>query len=105
LKTKQTPLSTTAIWEILHQEGFARLPRRQDAERPATLHPTAAAVADYREFSLAPRRFSTQLGGLFLFLPWLEDAGPLVHNGAEEEQRSSDATCRKLHRFLTQSQR
>ena len=31
LKTQQTPLSTTAIWEILHDEGFARLPRRQDA--------------------------------------------------------------------------
>ena len=63
LKTRQTPLSTTAIWEILHDEGFARLPRRLDAELPATLHPTAAAVADRREFSLAPRRFSTQLGG------------------------------------------
>ena len=73
LKTKQAPLSTTAIWEILHEEGFARLPRRQDAERPATLHPTAAAVADCREFTLAPRRFSTQLGGLFLFLPLLVD--------------------------------
>src|SRR5438034_3853439 len=67
LKTQQTPLSTTAIWEILHDEGFARLPRRLDTERPATLHPTAADIADRREFSLAPRRFSTQLGGLFLF--------------------------------------
>src|SRR3989442_15058414 len=73
LKTQETPLSTTAIWEILHEEGFARLPRRQDAERPATLHPTAAAIADCREFSLAPRRFPTQLGGLFLFLPLLVD--------------------------------
>lgn len=73
LKTKQTPLSTTAIWEILHEAGFARLPRRQDEERPPTLRPTAAAVADCREFSLAPRRFSTQLGGLFLFLPLLVD--------------------------------
>src|ERR1017187_2726182 len=45
LKTQQTPLSTTAIWEILHEAGFARLPRRQDEERPATLLPTAAAVA------------------------------------------------------------
>src|SRR5665811_593998 len=71
LKTQKAPLSTTAIWEILHDEGFARLPRRLDAERPATLHPTAAAVADCREFSLAPRCFSTQLGGLFLFLPLL----------------------------------
>jgi hypothetical protein len=33
------------------------------------------------------------------------DGGPLVHNGSEEEQRSLDATCRKLHRFLSQSQR
>src|ERR1039458_3735900 len=73
LQTQETPLSTTAIWEILHEEGFARLPRRQDAERPATLHPTAAAVADCREFPLAPRRFATQLGGLFLFLPLLAD--------------------------------
>lgn len=30
-----------------------------------------------------------------------EEGGPLVHNGSEEEQRSFDATCRKLHRFLT----
>jgi hypothetical protein len=34
-----------------------------------------------------------------------EDGGPLVHNGWEEEQRSFDATCRKLHRFLSQQQR
>jgi hypothetical protein len=34
-----------------------------------------------------------------------EDGGPLVHNGSEEEQRSFDATCRKLHRFLAQSHR
>jgi len=34
-----------------------------------------------------------------------QDGGPLVHNGSEEEQRSFDATCRKLHRFLSQTQR
>jgi hypothetical protein len=33
------------------------------------------------------------------------DGGPLIHNGSEEEQRSLDATCRKLHRFLTRPQR
>ena len=33
------------------------------------------------------------------------DGGPLIHNGSEETQRSFDSTCRKLHRFLTQSQR
>lgn len=33
-----------------------------------------------------------------------EDGGPLIHNGSEEDQRSFDSTCRKLHRFLTQRQ-
>ena len=32
------------------------------------------------------------------------DGGPLIHNGSEEEQRSLDATCRKLHLFLSQPQ-
>jgi hypothetical protein len=32
-----------------------------------------------------------------------EDGGPLIHNDSEEQQRSFDSTCRKLHRFLTQS--
>jgi transposase len=89
LRTQQTPLSTTAIWEILHEEGFARLPRRQDEQRPATLHPTAAAIADCREFSLAPRRFTTQVGGLFLFLPLLVDCdlpGLVRQTGYESAQ-------------------
>jgi hypothetical protein len=30
-----------------------------------------------------------------------EEGGPLIsHRGSEEQQRSFDATCRKLHRFL-----
>jgi hypothetical protein len=33
-----------------------------------------------------------------------EDGGPLIHNGWEHVQRSFDSTCRKFHRFLTQSQ-
>ena len=32
-----------------------------------------------------------------------EDAGPLIYGRAsEEQQRSFDSTCRKLHRFLDQ---
>ena len=31
-----------------------------------------------------------------------EDGGPLLYHGSEEDQRSFDSTCRKLHRFLTQ---
>jgi hypothetical protein len=33
------------------------------------------------------------------------DGGPLIYNGSQEEQRSLDSTCRKLHRFLSQPQR
>jgi hypothetical protein len=33
------------------------------------------------------------------------DGGPLIHNGSEDEQRSFDSTCRKLHRFLGQPRR
>jgi hypothetical protein len=32
------------------------------------------------------------------------DGGPLIYSGSEEEQRSFDSTCRKLHRFLSQPQ-
>ncbi len=34
-----------------------------------------------------------------------EYGGPVIHNGSEEEQRSFDSTCRKLHRFLTHTGR
>jgi len=34
-----------------------------------------------------------------------EDGGPLLPSASEEEQRSFDATCRRLHRFLTESNR
>ena len=30
-----------------------------------------------------------------------EYGGPAVHNGSQDQQRSFDSTCRKLHRFLT----
>ncbi len=64
-------LSAAAISQTLTQEGFARLPRRSDAERPPALRPTAADVADVRQLSLQPRSFRTRFGGLFLFVPFL----------------------------------
>src|ERR1700745_832083 len=39
------PLSAAAISQTLTQEGFARLPRRPDLERPPALRPTVADVA------------------------------------------------------------
>ena len=64
-------LSAPAVWSILREEGFAKLPRRRDEERPAGPHASPAPVADARQFSLAPRQFRTQFGGLFLFVPML----------------------------------
>ena len=61
--------SPAAISLILRQEGFARLPRRRDEERPDRARPDQARVADARELDLSPRSFHTQFGGLFLFLP------------------------------------
>lgn len=65
------PLSAAAISQTLTQEGFARLPRRSDEERPPALRPTVADVADVRRLSLDPRSFRTRFGGLFLFVPFL----------------------------------
>src|SRR5215470_15891127 len=69
LKEQGSPLSATAVREVLAEEGFAPLPRRLDEERPAWIGPTTEAVADVRSFVLSPREFTTKVGGLFLFLP------------------------------------
>lgn len=68
LEQAGTPLSATAVREVLKAEGFAPLPRRLDEERPAAVGPTTEAVADVRAFALGPRHFTTQVGGLFLFI-------------------------------------
>jgi len=65
------PLSPVAVAQILKDEGFARLPRRTDDERPPGSRPTIADVADVRQLDLNPRSFRTKFGGLFLFLPIL----------------------------------
>ena len=64
-------LSPASISTILTEEGFARLPRRRDDERPATTRPNAADVADAGKLDLSERTFRTKVGGLFLFLPYL----------------------------------
>jgi hypothetical protein len=65
------PLSPVAVAQILKNEGFARLPRRTDDERPPGSRPTTADVADVRQLDLSPQSFRTKFGGLFLFLPML----------------------------------
>jgi hypothetical protein len=65
-------ISINALTVLLREEGFARLPRRRDEERPATLKADSAEVADVRELDLSPRSFRTTVAGLFLFVPLLE---------------------------------
>jgi transposase len=69
LKEQGTPLSATAVREVLAAEGFAPLPRRLDEERPFHIAPTVEATANVKEFVLAEREFTTRMGGLFLFIP------------------------------------
>jgi hypothetical protein len=62
-------ISIHSLTLLLREEGFARLPRRLDEERPASVRPQPAAVADIRVLSLASRSFRTRVGGLFFFVP------------------------------------
>ena len=71
LKEEDRRLSPAAVARLLQDAGFAKLPRRADEERPITLRPEAAAVADVRELDLSAQHFRTQFGGLFLFVPYL----------------------------------
>lgn len=71
LNTEGCKMSPVGISIILKEEGFARLPRRRDEERPPGPRPTVAEVADARNLDLTPRHFRTKFGGLFLFLPYL----------------------------------
>ena len=66
-------ISINALSVLLREEGFARLPRRLDEERPQVLRPETAAIADVRALSLIPRSFRTRLGGLWLFVPLMRE--------------------------------
>jgi hypothetical protein len=77
-------VSAVAVSLILKEEGFARLPRRRDEERLPGPRPEVAEVANVNRLDLSVRRFRTQFGGLYLFIPYLaqiplerllEDAG------------------------------
>lgn len=71
LKEEGVQLSPPAVSTILTQEGFAKLPRRKDEERPDNVRPELAEPADVQKLNLTPRTFRTRFGGLFLFVPYL----------------------------------
>lgn len=75
LKKEGIRRTSVAVGAVLKKEGFARLPRRLDEERPPGTKPTAADRADVRTLSLEPRSVRSKFGGLFLFLPALADIG------------------------------
>src|SRR2546422_9549056 len=76
-------ISINSLTVLLREEGFSRLPRRADDERPVTVKPEIAAVANVRRLDLSPRSFRTPLAGLFLFVPLLDriDVGRVVTAG------------------------
>lgn len=73
LKKEGAARTPVAVSQVLRQEGFVKLPRRGDDERPPGTKPTAADPADARALSLEPRTVRTKFGGLFLFLPALAE--------------------------------
>jgi hypothetical protein len=88
-------LSPAAVAAIVEEEGFAKLPRRADDERPDQPRPVVAEVADVRRLDLTPRHFRTKFGGLFLFLPWLVSAGldKLLAPGSFPGSKMVPAAC------------
>ena len=75
LAREEESISPVSVSLILKEEGFARLPRRNENERPDHAHPIEADVADVRQLDLSERSFRTKFGGLFLFLPYLVELG------------------------------
>jgi hypothetical protein len=72
LKAQNHAISINALSVLLREEGFTRLPRRRDEERPAHIKPEPAQVADVRHLDLSPRAFRTRVAGLFLFVPLMK---------------------------------
>lgn len=78
LKAEGVAVSPAAVAAILKEEGFCKLPRRRDEERPVGPRAQAAPVADARLLDLSPRSFRTRFGGLYLFVR------PLAHIPLED---------------------
>ncbi len=81
LATQGHSISINSLSVLLREEGFARLPRRRDEERPPSVKPEPAEVADVRQLDLTPRSFRTRVAGLFLFVPLMQslDLAAVAH--------------------------
>jgi transposase len=95
LKTKNHELSPVSVSKIIKEEGFARLPRRKDDERPHKIGPTVADVADVRQLDLSVQSFRTKFGGLFLFLPFIASMpfDNIMHQAGLPGSKMIPASC------------
>jgi len=76
LRTEDMSVSHVLIHQILREEGFVKLPRRRDDERPSLLRPDQAEVADVRAVDWrAFANFETEGTALFVLLPVLVNWG------------------------------
>lgn len=73
LKKESVNLSPASVWKILEEEGFSKLPRRRDEERPQWSRPEKAQYADIRQLFLTPRVIETRVGGVFLLMKILAE--------------------------------
>ena len=71
-------VSEKFIYSVLVDEGFARLPRRENAVRNSIgggVTPRAISAEKCEEISCQPDEFSTQAAGILLFLPIIRGYG------------------------------
>jgi len=73
LSEEKIEISSGSIWIILQEEGFSKLPRRKDEERPEFPRPDKARYADIRQLSWHERTIETRFGGIFLLMKILTD--------------------------------
>ena len=73
LKAQGHQISINSLSVLLREEGFTRLPRRRDEDRPASIKPEPADVADIRNLDLSPRQCRTRVAGLFLLVPLMNN--------------------------------
>jgi len=62
LKKEGNPRSPISVARVLKEEGFAKLPRRYDEERPEGVRPIAAEQSNAKSLCLEPRSFRTKYG-------------------------------------------
>jgi len=76
LRAEDCTLSHVLIHQILREEGFAKLPRRREDERPTVIRPEVAEVADVRQLDGEDfENFETEGSALFVFVPLLVEWG------------------------------